>query len=205
MSGSIRPLLVAAALSLAGGCAFLEPRADPTRYYVLTPVVESGERVQAVGVHLSLGPVELPSYLDRPEIVSRPAPHRLDVTASDRWAEPLPSAFARVLRQNLVVLLGPDAIVDFPSTAAARDTREYVLDVDVLRFEASGPERVELAARWTLRDARTRTTVVARETTVARPVRSSDRAAGAAAALSECVGDLSRDISRALALASQPH
>ena len=199
MSGSIRPvLLLAAVLSLAGGCSFLEPRADPTRYYVLTPVVDSSERVQAVDVRLSLGPVDLPTYLDRPEIVSRPAPHRLDVRQNERWAEPLPSAFTRVLRQNLAALLGPDAIVDFPSTAAARGLREYVLDVDVLRFEESGRGRAELSARWTLKDARARSVVVAHESTVGRPVTSSDGAA-AAAALSECVGDLSRDVARALA------
>jgi len=204
MSRSIRPVLVlAAALSLAGGCSFLEPRADPTRYYVLTPVVDSSEHMQAVDVHLSLGPVDLPTYLDRPEIVSRPAPHRLDVRENERWAEPLPSAFTRVLRQNLAVLLGPDAIVDFPSTAAAHGVHEYLLDVDVLRFEESGHGRAELSARWALKDARARSTVVARETTVARPVTSSDGAA-VASALSDCVGDLSRDIARALAPVPQP-
>ena len=197
MRGKIRAASVALALLVfAGGCSFLEPQKDPTRYYVLTPVVEGAERVN-VNARLSFGPVSLPSYLDRPEILVSPAPHRLEVRPYDRWAEPLPNAFPRVLKQDLVVLLGPDAIVDFASALPPRSTQDYLLEVDVLRFEETGHGRAELSARWTIKDARSRLAVLSRETTAERPVTSSDTAAGVEA-LSECVGDLSREIAQAL-------
>ena len=189
--------LTLALLAFAGGCSFLEPQKDPTRYYVLTPVVESPEHV-SVAVRLSFGPVTLPTYLDRPEILVSPAPHRLEARAYDRWAEPLPNAFPRVLEQDLVVLLGSDAIVDFGAPLPVRTTQDYVLEVDVLRFEETGHGRVQLSARWTIKDARTRMVVLSRETSVERSMASSETAA-AVEALSECVGDLSREIAQALA------
>jgi hypothetical protein len=188
--------LALALLSFAAGCSFLEPQKDPTRYYVLTPVVDAAERIN-LNARLSFGPVTLPTYLDRPEILVSPAPHRLEVRAYDRWAEPLPNAFPRVLKQDLVVLLGPDAIVDFASEPPPRPMQDYVLDVDVLRFEETGHGRAALAARWTIKDARTRLAVLTRETNVERPVASSDTAAGVEA-LSECIGDLSSAIAQAM-------
>ena len=60
---------------LAAGCL---GGSAPTRFYVLAPVdgpAVAGERPLAVGV----GPVSLASYLDRPQIVTRPASDKIDL------------------------------------------------------------------------------------------------------------------------------
>mgnify|MGYP000004657022 CR=1 FL=1 len=54
------------------------------------------------GIALSIGPVDLPRYLDRPQIVSREGDNRLEVDEFNRWGGALddvsadhdPSAFA---------------------------------------------------------------------------------------------------------------
>jgi uncharacterized protein len=195
--------LMLALLAFAAGCSFLEPQKDPTRYYVLSPVADTPQRL-TVNARLSFGPVMLPTYLDRPEILVSPAPHRLEARAYDRWAEPLPNAFPRVLKEDLVMLLGPDAVVDFGSVLPPRPTQDYILDVDVLRFEEIGHGRAALSARWTIKDARTRVAVLSRESNIERPVASSDTSAGVEA-LSQCIGELSTAIAQALvSLADQP-
>ena len=79
--------------SLLTGCG----RSIPPRFYVLSPLPR-GQQVSAPDKPLviGIGPVELPPYLDRPQIVSRPDANRIALAEFDRWAEPLASSFSGV-------------------------------------------------------------------------------------------------------------
>jgi uncharacterized lipoprotein YmbA len=100
----IAAVCVGAAFTLLTACA----TSAPTRFYVLSSLPASGaesrnaklEDCTAVGV----GPVELPDYLDRTEIVTRVSPNKLELAQFDQWAESLESNFSLVLAENL---LGP--------------------------------------------------------------------------------------------------
>src|SRR5262249_1018239 len=67
--------------------------ADPTRYYVLSPTAprEPTPSVAASSVAVGVGPVLIPGYLDRVQIVTRDANDEVAVAMYDRWAEPLES------------------------------------------------------------------------------------------------------------------
>jgi uncharacterized lipoprotein YmbA len=171
----------------------LEPQADPTRFYVLSPSVEPAPRSPAAPVHVVVGPIVLPDYLNRPQVVTRTAPYRIDIMEFDRWAEPLPTAFARVLGQNLRASLGTDAVGRFPWAPASHGVQ---LEVDVLRFEPTG-QGAELAARWTVRDGETKQVLVSRESVVKHAAASDDTPA-AVAALSSCLGEFSVEVAQAL-------
>jgi uncharacterized protein len=92
-------------LMALGGCASTQA----ARFYVLSALPGGGtaspgaaaERGLAIGV----GPVTLPKYLDRPQIVTFTSPYALNVAEFDRWAEPLESTFVRVLAENLALLI----------------------------------------------------------------------------------------------------
>jgi uncharacterized lipoprotein YmbA len=49
---------------------------------------------------LGVGPVRLPAYLDRREIVTRAGPARLEVASVDHWAAPLDVLFTSVLAED---------------------------------------------------------------------------------------------------------
>jgi uncharacterized lipoprotein YmbA len=188
-----RAIVLAAALGSAAGCSVLAPQEDPTRFYVLTSAVAAQTDPPPAGVHVVVGPVVLPDYLNRPQVVTRSEPHRIDIAEFDRWAEPLPSAFVRVLGQNLRASLGPDAVGRFPWASPGSG---YQLEVDVLRFESTG-DGAELSARWSLRDGNSKEVLVARESSVKRPAASADMPS-AVAALSECLGDFSVEVAQTL-------
>ena len=175
---------------LVVGC-LPKPRADTTRYYLLTavqPHTPSSRQTQSSSALplLGLGPVELPRYLDRSELVSRPGPNQLQVADDDRWGEPLVEGFRRNLRQDLAEFLGTDRIVAYPFQASNRP--ELVLTIDVSRFEPVGIDarQAELVARWNLRTGQGRV-LATDETTVREPI-SGDGGQGAeVAALSRAL------------------
>ena len=65
---------------------------------------------RAVGI----GPVTLPQYLDRPQIVERTGPNSLKIAEFDRWAEPLNNTVPRILVQNISQLLQSDRVYALP-------------------------------------------------------------------------------------------
>ncbi len=123
---------------------------SPTKFFVLSPAATlpapapDGTRVLRLGV----GPLDLPEYLDRPQIVTRTANSELRLADDRRWAEPL--------RDNFT---GPEAMTSRPpgyyrgthvSVVAVYNQIDYQIIVKVLRFEGDTSGNVTLVARWTI-------------------------------------------------------
>src|SRR5262249_36741238 len=121
---------------------------DRTRFYVLDVAEQHPSDVEATSV-VGLGPIRLPTYLERSELVTRVGENELRVSQGDRWAEPIAQGFTRVLRERLESRLGVDWVIVFPWRAAR--TPALAITVDVTRFERQADGNVELRARWTVR------------------------------------------------------
>lgn len=186
-------------LLLATGCLSLQPSPDRTRFFVLSPMPEASERFAAEprdgSALIGLGPVALPDYIDRRELVTRIGPNRLRVSTDERWGEPLEANVKRVLYENLAALLGTQAIVVHPWST--RLTPDYRIEVEILRFESDDDGRSYLEARWLLRKGGDHAHALRRETRLEREADSGDTEA-AVAALSALLGDLSRELASAL-------
>src|SRR5262249_1918452 len=105
-------VLTVGVLALAG-CMSV---ADPTKYYVLSPtsaraIAPTGD---ASSISVGVGPVLIPGYLDRVQIVTRDANAEVAAAMYDRWAEPLESGIAQVLADNLGAHVGSERIAVFP-------------------------------------------------------------------------------------------
>jgi uncharacterized lipoprotein YmbA len=181
-------------------CGNFSPRADPSRFFTLTAIAQPAataikESSNPGGVSLGIGPIRMPGYLDRQEIVTRVSPNRIDVSEYDHWAEPLETNFNRVLGQNLSVLLPVNRLVFFPWESTRSPT--YQVEVEVLGFEANVAGDVRLSARWVVLETSKKTALNSGETLLVRQpaVKSTD---AAVAALSETLGDLSREIANAI-------
>jgi uncharacterized lipoprotein YmbA len=181
---------------LVAGCALLEPRHDPSRFYTLSaralPEVASSGRAPAPSV--VVGPVTLPAYLDRNEVAVRVSPSELKYALSERWAEPLVQNFTRVLVEDLGTALGTDRVAALTSSTAI--TPDFWIEVVVVRFEADIDGRAALTARWAVRNAarkivRIRQSQHARESTAATTE-------GGVDALSAALGDLAEEIAATL-------
>ena len=68
---------------------------------------------------LAIGPIDLPEYLQRPQIVTRPEGNRLIVDEFNRWGGSLEEEIDRVLAQHLGALVGTQQVYSYPSRIVA--------------------------------------------------------------------------------------
>src|SRR6266545_6562930 len=124
---------VASLLGL-GACA-----STPSRFYMLNTLPAS-ETVPATaaarGPVVGVGPITLPKYLERPQIVTRASRNQLTLGEFDRWAESLQENFSSVLVENLALLIPTDHILLNPWPGSA--TPEYQVRVEVRHFDGWG-------------------------------------------------------------------
>jgi uncharacterized protein len=193
---TLSPLIVAALAVLAtAGC--IVGRASPgTHHYVLTPVIEvppdgtaNPGTLRVVGV----GPVSLPAYLDRPQMVMRPAPDQIEISEFDQWGEPLRDGISRVVAVNLARLLPESLIVTFPWRST--DKIRYQLVLEVVRMDGPAGGNVALDVRWRIIDPSGREVAV-RVLRLSEPA--GPGAGTTAVAMSRALGTLSRDIAQQL-------
>jgi uncharacterized protein len=185
-------------LTMTAGCAIFSPRADTTRFYVLTPMTPADSTASSSSatsrLSIGLGPVKFPAYLDHPEVITRVASNRLDLSSTDRWAEPLDESFRRVLAANLAVLLGTDEVTQFPWDLSTRI--DYKIEVNIARFERDGSGGTQLLGDWVIRDGRSNRMLMAQQINFAE--NDGAGAESAAAALSADLSDLSKQLADAV-------
>ena len=124
----------------------------PSRFYVLNSLSGTGEGTEMAGdernLTIGIGPVELPAYLDRQQVVTRVSANELHLAEFDEWAEPLGDNFTRVLVENLSVLLSKDLFTIFPFTGP--ESIDYQVQVEVIRFDGRLAGDASLLVRWTI-------------------------------------------------------
>ena len=183
-------LATLAAAVVATSCIW-RPGADPTRFYVLAASVPDSPRPPG-SLAIGLGPIVMPGYLQHPGLATRVGTE-VRYADVDRWAEPLPTLFARALGQDLSALLGA-RIAPYPWYRAA--PLDLVVRVDVTSFEADAATGARLDACWSIRGSRART--VCREDCSSIVEAVDERGAQAhVAALSRAVGELGQRVASA--------
>lgn len=182
--------------ALVAGCAGSSPRST---YYLLSalPDAASAPAIDPApaGITLGIGPVLLPDYLDRPQIVMRTGPNEISISEFDRWAEPLQANFLRVFRQDLAVLLNTDSIVVYPWPPGA--VFEFQVSAEVIRFDARPGEGTLLEVQWQVLRHQDGKVVLRRAASYRADIGGSDYRA-VVAAQSRTLGDFSRDVAKAL-------
>ena len=129
------------------GCA----TSKKTDFYQL----EEGPNASLTGVEkgavIGVGPVQLPEYLNRPQIVTRSSQHRLNVSEFNRWVEPLSDSIGRLLVVDLSNNLNSNRVYRVP-----RNNRDQALDlrvaIDFSRLDGELGKDIFLEARWTVFD-----------------------------------------------------
>jgi len=143
-----------AALALAAvmitACSFTSREAH---FYLLTPTIAAAAQdhstASSAGRSIGLGPVRLPAYLDRPQIVSVSGGSAVRLHDDHRWAAPLASELPQVLAENLAALLENDRVLVPPWPAGTAP--DLQVSVEIIRFHAlAGDVSAFLWARWTV-------------------------------------------------------
>ena len=176
-------------VGLAAGCS----TPPPSRFYTLAATATSTSAPQPSTLVIAVGPVTVPSVVDRPEFVESTGPNEVRLDDFNRWASPLQDGLSRAIAENLVAILGTPRVVRFPQTLATEP--DYRVAVEVRTFESTPGKSTALDAVWTVRRAKDGKTSTGR--TSARESVSESGYDALAAAHSRAVARLSEDIANA--------
>jgi uncharacterized lipoprotein YmbA len=180
--------LAAAVLLIVAGCG----QSPPTEFYTLSGMPLPPGGLSTPRTVVGVGPVTLPDYLDRPQIVTRASGNRVLLADFDSWIEPINSMFTRVLVQNLSVLLASDNVVSLPQR---RDIPlGYQVEVDVTRFDADATGRAVLDARWRVYGEGGEGLIEEGRSTIVEPAVDASDYEAVVASMSKALGQMSSDI-----------
>jgi len=180
------------ALVCASGCL----RSAPTKFYLLH-ALENPATQGAISRQISVGvgPVEIPEYLNRPQIADRLTVHELGFSEYSRWAEPLERCVQRVLAENLSLLLGTERIESYPWRPSLPIA--YQVRVRITQFDGTAGEGVRLVAYWSMYGKDGAAALVDRKAIISEQAEGSG-VEGLVQAHNRALERLSRDIADAL-------
>jgi uncharacterized protein len=144
----MRSLFWAALVVPLAGCA----GSPPVHFYALTPagyqeaIPPAAKAANPVTV--GIAPVEIPDYLDRPQIVTREGRNGLKLAEFDRWAGSLSDNISAVLAENVARFLASDRVAINPGMGGGKT--DMTVALRILRLDCVPGERVVLKARWTI-------------------------------------------------------
>ena len=176
---------------LLAGCG----TSPPAKFYTLTPVVVQKPEEKVVhaekNMPVGIGPIEIPDYLDRPEIVTRAEQNQLILSEFNLWGGTLKADINRVLLENISSFLAGDEIPII--TWKATMTETHRVPVVIARFDGSPNGSITLKARWSLLDKEGKAFEYFRETNITIPVNGGSYGS-VVTAMSEALGELSKEI-----------
>jgi uncharacterized lipoprotein YmbA len=186
--------LIAVMLTALAGCA----TTPPSRFYILS-AVSADTAAPPSGPAIGVGPVELPRYLDRPQIAVRSGANELLYNETHRWAEELKDNLTDVLAENLARLVPTDRVTVFPW--GRMTTIDYQVVAEISRFDADTSGNVALFANWKIYREQSREVVAQKTTVFTEPVGGDDYTE-IVAAQSRALAALSREIAAAIRVAA---
>ncbi|MCX5808118.1 MAG: PqiC family protein, partial [Proteobacteria bacterium] len=143
----IRILPIIIMISLLLGCSSTSP---PPKYYTLNSLV-SPKPAEAPPLRsdtpvIGIGPVEIPDYLDKPQIVTRTATNELLLSEFNLWGGSLKMDVTRVLIENISSFLVSEPVTIVPWRAHVSGS--YRIPIYLFRLDAIPAGTVSLKAKW---------------------------------------------------------
>jgi uncharacterized lipoprotein YmbA len=180
--------------SLTVGCGTTKP----SKFYLLTSQIDAkeAESREVPGPYLGVGPVEIPEYLNRPQMVTHTGTNEVQVAEYDRWAEPIKANVARVLGDNLSLLLATEGVSLFPARGATPPDWRVTLTITDLEIQFG--ESVVLSGWWRLLRGNEDETLASHKVHILEPLGENESYEGAALAASRTLARLSREMAAAI-------
>ena len=171
MSYTSTPKLVTTVLILlcSGMLTIYGCSSKPTKFYVLTPLAEVQtipDRLNEDTLSIGVGPISLPDYVNRPQIVTKNGANELVIDEFYRWAEPLRTNVSRVLRDNLATLLGTENINKYPWNRFVHI--DYQVSIDFTRFDSVIGKEATIEARWIVLTDRGRNEILRKKSKITK-------------------------------------
>ena len=156
---AFKSLMIAGSLSAAmmtlGACGQLIQPSEPTTFFrlVQNPAMTReivAPRLMNSDIQIGVGPVQIPGYADRPQIVTAGPGGQLVVDDLHHWAEPLPDNIERILVSDMGAMLNTSRVYPFPTSFHPdQDSLQIAVEIrDIIREENGN---VRLVASWNVK------------------------------------------------------
>ena len=144
---SVFPFGIVVLTLLLSGCM---RDSKPAQFYMLNADsgVAGSARVPAAaqGPLIGLGPIRIPEYLNRPQMIVAIADNQYQLSEDHRWAERLDQNISLALFKALPRQIGTDRIVRYPWSQ--RQVVDYQVGIDILEFNVDASGQSRLIAQW---------------------------------------------------------
>ncbi|MGD2097668.1 MAG: PqiC family protein [Desulfobacterales bacterium] len=150
------------------GCRSSSP---PVQFYTLSAIrsqAAADTHTNAKSISVGVGPVVIPDVLDRPQIVTRTSPHELHIDEYHRWAGPLGQDFARVVAENISLMLPAEQVTVYPWDTGFQPN--YQVTLNIRHFEGRKGQDVLLEVFWTVIDLQKGTTLRVKKSVITEPL-----------------------------------
>jgi hypothetical protein len=181
-------------------CLGCRSAAVPVSFYTLSSIrgaePQPSQTLPVKDMVVGIGPTQFPDYLDRPQIVTRSGPNRLDISEFNRWGGNLDQDFLNVFAENISILLSTNKVVIYPWKGQASPDYRIALDID--QFEGQIGDSVLLNVTWTIRGREdTIEPMYVKRSIITQPITGQGYDA-LVSAYSQAVADLSREIAASI-------
>jgi uncharacterized lipoprotein YmbA len=154
------------------GCA----TSQPTRFFVLNALEHSqkqplkscqNDKIFTLGIN----PINLPHYLDRPQIMTKVNDNEFKLSELNVWAEPLKDTLTHVIAQNLKSVPCADIVI-MPKALSKQII--YRLSAEVNRLDGTLGGQALFDVQWSITEEQTKRVLIAKVSKYSEPVLSHD-------------------------------
>ncbi|MCT4534664.1 membrane integrity-associated transporter subunit PqiC [Halodesulfovibrio sp.] len=157
---------------LAGFCMMLTgcgKGSPPSSYYILTSSSQMTSAIQPIeDISVGVGPVSIPGYLDRSQIVTTTGSNSITIHEYQRWGNSFKAQVEETLAENISILLQTPQVTVFPWERALRP--KYQVFLTIRKFEGEATGNVTLDAIWQIANVRTDKSLLTRRFMQSFPV-----------------------------------
>jgi len=124
----------------------------PVEYYMLDASVgiDNNQTLKGdEGPMIGLGPIRLPEYLDRFQMVVAVSQNKYKLIDGHRWAEKLDQNISLALFKTLPGQLGTDKMIRYPWPQ--RPGVDFQVKIDILEFNIDQTGQSRLVAQWSIK------------------------------------------------------
>ena len=189
---------VACLALVLGGCMSV-PNSPTPRFYMLQAVYEnqvSKKTNIASDVVIGVGPVKIPEYQNRPQIVTQDKEKMLKFAQFDRWGDPLDLGMTRLIRENLAVMLPEAKFTLYPWNSSV--PVKYQVVVEIVQLDSDLDKDLFIVAQWLVIDVQNTKTIIIKRSEFRQSIVPQNYS-GLAKTLGMACASLSSEIAEALA------
>jgi uncharacterized lipoprotein YmbA len=189
-------IFIALVVLAVAGC---RSSTTPVEFYTLSPmpVVSEADKIAGLGdnIAVGVGPLQIPKIIDRPQIITRIGPNKINVDEFHRWAGSVYEDFLRAVTMNLAALLQSGLVLAYPWEEFFEP--DYRIYMEVHQFDGRLGQYAQLDITWTITGRDARQILLVHKSLIKEPAQGDDFDAFVAAK-SRILAKLSRQIAQGI-------